>query len=194
MEAVERLKKFFAGGKEKDKRIKLILIIGLAAILLIFASDFSKSCDNKNDNIRMNNNAVIGHDEYAQMLENRLTEIVSSIDGAGQSRVMVTLQNGVEYVYASEDKISHNTSESAAGSGGESRESSEDSESSYIIIDTENGQEALVCTQLMPSVQGVVIVCEGANDPIVVEQITNAVTTALGISPKRVFIALLKID
>ena len=194
METVEKIKKLCAGGKDKDKRVKLILIIGLAAILLIFASDFSKSCAGKNDESQIKNTASSGYDEYAQMLENRLTDIVSSIDGAGRSRVMVTLQNGVEYVYASEDKISHNTSESAAGSGGESRESREDSESSYIIIDTENGQEALVCTQLMPSVQGVVIVCEGANDPIVVEQITNAVTTALGISPKRVFIALLKID
>lgn len=194
METVEKIKKLFAGGKEKDKRVKLILIIGLAAILLILASDFSKSCDDKNDESQIKNTTASGYDEYAQMLENRLIDIVTSINGAGRARVMVTLQNGVEYVYASEDKISHNTSESAAGSGGESRESREDSESSYIIIDTENGQEALICTQLMPSVQGVVIVCEGANDPIVVEQITNAVTTALGISPKRVFIALLKID
>lgn len=44
--------------------------------------------------------AAQSQETYAEDIEKRLTEIVSSIDGAGKTRVMVTLESGAEQVYA----------------------------------------------------------------------------------------------
>lgn len=37
-------------------------------------------------------------------------------------------------------------------------------ENEYIIIDTENGEQALLITEKAPKVRGVVVVCEGGGD------------------------------
>ena len=55
-----------------------------------------------------------------------------------------------------------------------------------------NGErQGLLVKEIQPTVRGVVIVCEGGDDPAVQEQITDAVTTALNISTKRVSISKL---
>ena len=186
-EAVEKIRAFFKDPKSKDTRVRLIAAAGIIAMLLLLLSDCAGGCEKKevSAGASVSNDS---YDAYSRQLEERLEAIVSSIDGAGKTEIMVTLQNGVRYIYASADKTSIDTSEK----GEESRESRENTENSYIIMETDNGEEALVCTQLMPSVEGVVIVCEGAGDPQVAEQIRAAVTTALGISPNRVCIALMK--
>lgn len=54
--------------------------------------------------------AAQSQETYAEDIEKRLTEIVSSIDGAGKTRVMVTLESGAEQVYARNEKIKSDTS------------------------------------------------------------------------------------
>ena len=47
-------------------------------------------------------------------------------------------------------------------------------------------KEALLKTQKQPTIQGVVVVCEGAGSMIVQERVTQVVTTALGIPYNKV--------
>ena len=188
----EFTERFF--GKEADPsvRIKLLLIVGIAAMLLLALPDMCSGCGKSDAAAAVS--GEIDPTEYAAQLEARLEDMIGTIDGAGKTRVMVTLQNGVEYIYASEDKTSINTSENTGSNGSQSSEARENSENSYIIIEDEAGEKALIRTQLMPSVNGVVVICEGADDPETVERIRSVVTTALNISSKRVCITLLSKD
>lgn len=119
--------------------------------------------------------------EYAEELEQRLQEVVRGISGVGRCRVMVTLENGVEYVYASEEKAGSDYS-----SDGDRLSQADDSESSIILIQTENGYEGLLVTELQPTVKGVVVVCEGGGNEAVRERVTEAVATVLNVTSKRV--------
>jgi len=170
------------------KKVNLIILLAAAAVLMIMLSD--NSCTPDSD-AAIQNTAAVSSEEYARQLEIKLEDMVSSIDGAGQARVMVTLQNGTEYVYASEDAFVTDSSESTDPAGRQSTDERQDRKSSYIIIDTGNGEEALVRTELMPTVSGVVVICQGADDPLVAERIMAVVTVALDISPKRVCITQL---
>lgn len=167
---------------DSKKRTNLIILLAASAVLLILLSDCSGGAVKKP--VSEETSAA----QYSAQLEERLEQIISSVEGAGQSRVMVTLQNGGEFIYASEDAISTDSSASTDSGGRQSSGEREEHRSSYIIIDTENGEQALVRTELMPSVSGVVVVCPGAGDPLVEQRIMSVVTTALDISPKRVCI------
>ena len=171
----------------QNRKLSAIVAIGLTAMLLLLLSDGAEMCQGAGQD----SNEAITSQEYAAQLERRMEELISSVDGAGRCQVMVTLENGVEYVYASEDKVRRDSSESSNGNGNLSNDQSEDSENKLIIIDGGNGEEALVRTELMPTVSGVVVVCEGAEDPLVRERIEEVVTTALNISSKRVCITLI---
>lgn len=119
--------------------------------------------------------------EYADELETRLCHLVGGIDGVGACRVMVTLENGVEYVYASEEKAGSDYS-----ADGDRLSQADDSETSVILVQTEDGYEGLLVTELQPTVKGVVVVCAGGGDEAVRQRVTEAVTTVLNITAKRV--------
>ncbi|MBE6759971.1 MAG: hypothetical protein E7554_07775 [Ruminococcaceae bacterium] len=167
---------------DSRKRTNLMIMLAGCAVLLILLSDCSGSGERQST--MEDSSAAV----YASQLEERLEQMISCVEGAGQSRVMITLQNGGEYVYAIEDSISTDSSVSTDSGGRQSSGEREEHRSGYIIIDTEQGEQALVRTELMPSVSGVVVVCPGAEDPVVAQRIMSVVTTALDISPKRVCI------
>ena len=90
--------------------------------------------------------------DYADLLEQRLVALVSSVDGVGECRVMVTLESGTEHVYTA--------------------------------------QTALVA-EVYPTVRGVVVVCEGGDQPAICDRVIEVVTTALNVSKRRVCVTKL---
>ena len=118
---------------------------------------------------------------YVTALEERLEQMVSAIDGAGETDVMLTLENGVEYVYADEQKTNSDRVEQT-----DSVSVRDDSQRTVVTVDAENGKEGLLITEIQPTVRGVVVACAGGGDETVATMVTNAVKTALDISDKRV--------
>lgn len=172
-----------------DKYKKIIVIAGFVGIVLIFFSGYFKSDDNKKDTDIKNE---ITTQEYTKQLENNLKSIVSSIDGAGETKIMITLENSHETKYATEEKTnSEALQETSKNSGTQSRQSG-DSELKYIIVKDANGSEkALAITEFEPTVKGVVVVCSGGDIPAVEQRIISAVTTALNVSSKKVCVTKL---
>ena len=172
-----------------DKGSKIIVALGIAGILFIFLSSmFSKQKEEIPSQPAAN---TISSDEYVLELENKLNDILGRIAGVGSSKVMVTLENGIEYIYAQEEKSSGSKSEDATVSGGSKLQQSEDTEKNYLLVDGSDGKQALVVTEVQPKIKGVVIVCSGGNDPVVKQRILDAVTTALDITTARVCVTQL---
>ncbi len=179
-EGWDRLRRFAV--TQKGKRM-LLLLGALGVLLLILPEFFPKKTDETAT-------AVLTADAFARQTEERLKTLVESIDGAGACQVMVTLENGVEYVYATEER--RNTDRQEDVSGEDSRLTQrDDNQSSVIVIDSENGREGLLVTEIQPTIRGVVVVCEGGDDAEVRERVISAVTVALNISAKRVCITKL---
>ena len=112
-----------------------------------------------------------------------LSQFTGKIEGAGKTTVLVTLQNDWETLYVSGEKT-----DSAKESSGETVSERLAKEESYVLVDGTNGRSGLVRTRMEPVVKGVVVVCEGGDDPPTVLRILEAVTTALAISSARVCI------
>ena len=129
--------------------------------------------------------------DYARQLEQRLDSLVESIEGAGEARVMVTLENGYQRVYARSEKVDSDVLEDIRS--GEERKTQEKqvTEQTYVLIDGSGGEEPLVTAELEPRVKGVVVVCEGGDRPEVVGKVVDAVTVALDISSARVSVSRL---
>lgn len=168
----------------KDKKTRLLVIVGIAGILLIFISDlFTSPTTTKSDAPSFDNTTY--NEQYVQKLQDDLTALISKIDGVGQVEVLVTLETGVQYVYATDYKKTDDSSQSSTDA--HSQKSS--SESSIIIIEGQNGKEPIVLKRIEPTVQGVVVVCQGAGDVRVQQAVTDAVTTVCGIKTNRVSVA-----
>lgn len=130
-------------------------------------------------------------EDFLEKTEAKLADVVGSIQGAGKCRIMVTLENGVEYVYATQQKVNTDRQEGTDGNSSKLNQR-DDTEESIVIVETENGRgRGCWVTELQPTVKGVVIVCEGGDQPLVQQRVTDAVTIALNISSKRVCVTKL---
>lgn len=173
---------------DKIKKIaqnpRILIAIGVCGIVLIFLSSIFSSGNKKSSATNTQSDQYI-IEEYCQKLEKDIKNIVIGITGDRKPTVVVTLESDIRYSYASADETDVSSS-----SGQSNDQSSESVKQSYITVKTaDGGEEALIITKIMPEVRGVAIICEGGNSEMVAEKIKNAVTAALNITSKRVYIS-----
>lgn len=166
-----------------------VILTGVLGVVLILLSEWITPDKTRASQAAPVPDAAQTTAAYADALEQRLTEVVRQIEGVGNCRVMVTLENGVEYVYASEEKAGRDYS-----TQGDRLSQTDDSESSVILVQTENGYEGLLVTELQPTVKGVIVVCEGGAEEAVRQRVIEAVSTGLAVTSKRVCVVAGRVD
>lgn len=164
---------------KKDKKIALMLIIGLIGILLIAVSELIPKKENVEE-VKSETEFVY---KYETGVEERLCGIISKIDGAGRVEVMVTLKSSEENRYA------FNTSSQSKNDDGLTESKSENE---YVIVDGASGDECVLVKTDLPQVQGVIVVCEGGEDNKIKNDITNAVSALLNINKNNISVLKMK--
>ncbi|MBQ2812055.1 MAG: hypothetical protein IJE63_02285 [Clostridia bacterium] len=159
----------------KNDRKKLIIVtVALLGIILIVISSVGEETASEEEAVQTQSD--FSESEYTAMLEQRLEETVSSLYGAGRSRVMVTLECDYETVYARDGSYSKD-------------EASSDEKSEYIIIDSSQHEDGLVLKTVTPRVRGVAVLCEGGNDPYVCEQVSQMLSALLDLGSNRISVS-----
>lgn len=120
-------------------------------------------------------------DKYISDLENRLTSMISAIDGAGETKVMITLESGSEEIYLHD----YDYGENIDPNGKNSLERKDE----YVIVDGDSGEQGIVVRVAEPKIRGVAVVCKGADSETVRSRIVETVTALLDISSARVSVA-----
>ncbi len=160
-----------------NKKLLLVVLMLVSGIILLLASEFSETKETFSKQTEETTEAS-DVQEYSRRLEERLISIISSIDGAGMTKVMVTLDSGCEDIYLHDFDYGEN----ADPSGKNSIERKDE----YVIVDGSSGEQGIVVRRKEPKVRGVAVVCEGAGSEQVRSQIVSTVTALLDISSARV--------
>lgn len=170
---------------KNDKVIKIIIGVGLAIILIIFLSDlFAKEeSDVISEAIIVENQT----DYYEKQLEEKLIKVLSKIDNVGEISVMVTLDSAREYIFAEELNQSADNKEEYDNGDKKSVDISTKNENSYILVDGGQGRkEALIKTVIEPKIRGVIVVCDGGENPVIKEKIVEAVSKIFNITSVKI--------
>ena len=134
---------------DEKQRVNLLVCMGLAGLLLLAVSSDSTA-------------------DYAAELETRLTALISRVEGAGKTAVMVTLESGSESIYATD--------------------TDSDGSSTHVLLG--NGEaDGLVETVETPRVLGVAVVCEGGGSAAVQSRVTALVQALTGIGTNHITVA-----
>ncbi len=160
-----------------NKKLLLVLVLFAAGVTVMAVGELVQSISDETqptDPVASQMSA----NSYVSSLEERLTSIISSIDGAGATRVMITLESGNEDVYLHNYDYGEDVDSSDAGN----REVREE----YVIVNAENGEKGIVVRVEEPRIRGVAVVCEGGGNSYVRAEIIATVTALLNISSARV--------
>lgn len=177
---------------EQKKYRKILIFAGLGLMAVIFLSGFleQKPAEETEPETIMTDRTI---EDYAADLEADLAEMIRHIHGAGEVQVMVTIEKGVENIYATERKSSKQITNDKSADFDTKNQEQDNTETTYILLkDADGGQQAVAVTQIQPIVKGVVVVCDGGSNVQVEREIINAVTTALDISSAKVCVVSAK--
>ena len=173
---------------KNTKFVTVIVAIGVIGIVLILLSDLvkPKTSEEKQSDTQIK---YVSLDEYENRLEQGLAEIISSINGAGKTRVLLTMESTVEQVYATNKNLSQDNRTNVDNSNSSSDKDIQ-AETTYITVELSDGtEETVLVKEIQPKVRGVLVVCAGGDDSIVKGKIIDAVTKALDISSSKVSVA-----
>ncbi len=163
----------------KKKNKTLIVALLAAGVLLLAAGGLVK--DKESDPMPYETPDDIYNAQYVQKLQADIVAFITQMGGVGRASVLVTLETGVQYEYATDDRRTDDTSRSST----DSYTSRQSAESNVIVVDG----RALVLRRIEPTVQGVVIVCEGGGDPQVREKLIETVAVLCGIGTNRIAVS-----
>ena len=166
---------------EKLKNLKIgkkNIVLVAAAVLIIFLLLISEFLATDNTENLSKENTEIYSSQYIEKTEKELEALLENISGAGEVKVMITLENCYENVFAKgyTEKNDNKT---------DSQKS--ESEEEYIIIKNgSNNEECLVVKVYEPTVKGVAVIAEGAGNTQVKNAITQTVCALFDISTAKV--------
>lgn len=152
----------------KYKFVAIVLLLGIGLMML---PSFEKE----------KGETVIQEKQQEKLpLEDSLSRVLSKVHGAGRVEVMLNIGQGAKTIYQMDDDLSENDSGFT------------DRKQTVTLTDGQRNQYGLVQQVNPPVYLGAVVLCQGANDPVVKLSIVEAVSKITGLNANQ--ICVLKMD
>ena len=171
-------------GKGKSQ----LLIILLAGVLLIvIAMPVKKNADKDEGSARTVLQTETEDAAYEKELEQRLEAALAQAEGVGKVKVMVTLQSSSEKVIEKDAENTGQNIEESDKSGG-TRTTKENSIKEATVYDSKSQgeQTPYVRKEISPKIAGVIVVAQGGDNAVVIENITEAVCALFDVDTHKI--------
>lgn len=176
--------------KIKEKKLKrsdwLILVLaGILILIIALPTDTKekKQAEEVKENISKENNTMeASKDEIEQKLE----DILEKIDGAGEVKVMITYQDSGTQVVEKDKNTSANSVEESDSTGGVRSTKEQQLQESTVYEEADAGNTPFVSKELLPKVEGILIVASGGDNQKVKQNISEAVLALFQVEAHRI--------
>ena len=181
---INKIKKHLeeVGNKKFINNLFIILLVSI--IVLIGVSIFTKDSEKAEIPIRFVEEKPEPTGDHSEYLEEKLASILEKLKGVGEVDVMITLEESIESVPASNTTKTTETTKEVDAEGGTREVNREDT--NIQLLSSDDDGSLVVIKNVNPNVKGVIVVAEGAENLEVLEKIYEAVKTVLGISGNKV--------
>jgi len=154
----------------KNKPVLFTIIAVVLGILFLISGSFTgKGTIEKEDD---GFTAI----SYTETLEQRIEELCKSVAGVTEATVLLTLENSKESIYAGNSAV-------------QITEASSSQTFDYIFLESSDGEEPVLLTEIYPTVRGVAVVCTNGDNSATQYIITELLSASLGISTNRICVA-----
>lgn len=125
--------------------------------------------------------------DYQTYLEDRLEKILSQMQGVGKVKVMINLADSGEEILQKDQK--ENNTKTQENGAEESRLATQTQLEDATIFVEEDGKKVPYVVQTKnPTVEGVVVVCEGGENQMVVQNISKAVGALFSVESHKIMV------
>ena len=176
--------------KIKEKKLKrsdwLILVLaGILILIIALPTDTKekKQAEEAKENISKENNTM---EASKDEIERKLEDILEKIDGAGDVKVMITYQDSGTQVVEKDKNTSENSLEESDSTGGVRSTKEQQLQESTVYEDADAGNTPFVSKELLPKVEGILIVASCGDNQKVKQNISEAVLALFQVEAHRI--------
>ncbi|MCD8053886.1 MAG: stage III sporulation protein AG [Lachnospiraceae bacterium] len=166
---------------KKQNRLILLAVCGVFFLLLSWPQGEEASESSGEETVEAAA-AASSSEAYVEMLERRLEEILSSMEGVGEVSVMITLASSSEQILQEDEEAEEEISAESDSDSSRSETSSRRSSSTF----TDGDDMPYVVKEVMPAIEGVVVTAEGASSATVCREIKEAVQALFDVEAHKI--------
>ncbi len=123
---------------------------------------------------------------YEEILEKRLTEALSDMADVGRVKVMITLKSSRELVVEKETPVNRSATTETDSQGGSRTVNTSELGESVVYSTDGSSSEPYVVKSIVPEIEGVLVVAEGAGSGKVNHTITEIVQALFDVEAHKV--------
>ena len=130
-----------------------------------------------------------GEGSYEAQMENRIKNILKSVDGVGKVDVMVVLKSSSEKVVHVDRTTNSSTTQEKDSGGGTRDVVNNQSQESTVLSGSGSGaggNSPIIEKELSPELSGIIISAEGGGSPTVKAEISEAMEALFGLPPHKI--------
>jgi stage III sporulation protein AG len=176
--------------KIKEKKLKrsdwmILVLAGILILIIALPTDTKekKQAEEAKENISKENNTM---EASKDEIERKLEDILEKIDGAGDVKVMITYQDSGTQVVEKDKNTSENSLEESDSTGGVRSTKEQQLQESTVYEEADAGNTPFVSKELLPKVEGILIVASGGDNQKVKQNISEAVLALFQVEAHRI--------
>lgn len=171
--------------QQKQMMIRLAVLAVLGIILLLIGGTMDKREPAEPELVPQKEEHEMLQNTAASPLEQQLADTLMQVKGAGYVTVQITLYDSGRKEYAHDVQRTERTTEDTADAN---RKQTIERQEQQTVVQMDGQADALLVTEYMPEICGVLIVADGAGQAAVQEQLLQAAATLLQISAGQILV------
>ena len=158
----------------------LVLLAGLLLLVIAMPVSDKKNQETKEELTKSDTGEKEKYEKITpKKAASELEKVISRMEGAGKVKVMMTVSSSSEKVVEKDEETAED-------------EKQRTKNETTVYEETTVGQTPYVKKELVPTVEGVVVLCEGGDQPVVVQEITEAVEALFSVESHKIKVVKMK--
>lgn len=181
---------YLKGLKREQIVIYALLLVLLVVVALPVKKKENKKASQEKPSSQTEERADTTQEEA---MERQLENALSKVEGVGQVQVVITLESTNHKVVEKDTPSSGSTQNQTGEDGRNSSASSTSSEENTVYEKGSDGQQTpYVVAESYPEVRGVLVIAQGGDNPVVVQQISEGVMALFRVDAHKIKVMKMK--
>lgn len=175
----------------KKNQLLILLLAGILLVVIALPTSGKKNGEVSQSGGKSPEKVETGgmktDEEYERHLEQRISRALEYVQGVGKAEVMITLKSSGQKIIEKDQKSSSQASQEEDSQGGtRTKEDKSWDKTSIYRQDSNGSQSPYVSKELTPEIEGVLVIAQGGDNAVVVQNITEAVQALFGVEAHKI--------
>ena len=183
-------KSYLAGlrkGEKIPKKRQLLILLLVGILLMVIVLPVPDGREGSEEKGIQAAGEMADTSDYEAYLEEKTARTLQYVEGVGEGTVMITLKSSAQKLIEKDQQSSSQTTEEEDSQGGTRTSNDISSDRTSIYEQNSDGsQSPYVSKELLPEIEGVVVIADGGDNAVVVQNITEAVQALFGVEAHKI--------